>query len=295
MAAQTAGAHSSGSAGPRAMPRAVGAGRGAGAARGAGSHHPSRPRVRGLSSGRFARWSLSRNSWSPPLRARRGRGRTAGLGDAGWAVRPLGRARGADRGRAGGRVPARPPRWAERGPAGAPCRRDAPAAGVARGKLGARTRGAARPGTCLPLPPSGLRLGPPGRKGGAWDVQPHPRAGCGGPGTWSEGSRSGRRCAPPAPPEAAQSQHPAARAPPKRGLGDGKGPRKWRSRRRPWGPPCPSRKLRNGCGGAAWRGPGSAMPAEATAAFGSLLKADCVILLIKGRTLFSAEPQNMQK
>lgn len=37
------------------------------------------------------------------------------------------------------------------------------------------------------------------------------------------------------------------------------------------------------------------MLAEATAAFGSLLKADCVILLIKGRTLFSAEPQNMQK
>lgn len=207
MAAQTAGAHSSGSAGPRAMPRAVGAGRGAGAARGAGSHHPWRPRVRGLSPGRFARWSLSRNSWSPPLRARRGR--AAGLGDAGWAVRPPGRARGADRGRAGGRVPARPPRWAERGPAGAPCRRDAPAAGVARGKLGARTRGAARRGTCLPLPPSGLRLGTPGRKGGAWDVPPHPRAGCGSPGTWSEGSRSGRHCAPPAPREGGHSEPPS--------------------------------------------------------------------------------------
>lgn len=37
------------------------------------------------------------------------------------------------------------------------------------------------------------------------------------------------------------------------------------------------------------------MPSEATAAFGSLLKANCVIVLIKGRTLFSAEPQNMQK
>ena len=40
---------------------------------------------------------------------------------------------------------------------------------------------------------------------------------------------------------------------------------------------------------------GSAMLFEATAALGLLLKANCVILPIKGHYLFSAEPQNMQK
>lgn len=72
MAAQTAGAHSKGSAGPRAMPWAVGAERGDGTARGAVRHHPCWPRVRYP----FV-WSLSRNSWSNsspgrdvPLRSR---------------------------------------------------------------------------------------------------------------------------------------------------------------------------------------------------------------------------------
>lgn len=155
-AAQTAGAHSSRSAGPRAMPRAVGAGRGAGAARGAGSHHPCRPRDRGLAPGPFGGPSLPRNSRSPPLR------RGARLRD---AARESGR-RDEREGRTAARRRQGPGSPAPMGRA-RPGRRPLPdgraAAGVARGKLGARTRGAARPGTRPALPPSGLRLGAPGR------------------------------------------------------------------------------------------------------------------------------------
>lgn len=208
VAAQTVGAHSSGSAGPRAMPRAVGAGQGAGAARGAGSHHPCRPRVRGLSPGRFARWSLSRNLWSPPLRARRGPWRTARLRDAGSGVQPPGRARGADRGRAGGRVPARSPAR----PDGQMEAWQAPPAGGTRGRWAWRTGSwGPSPGASLVRGlasgsrPRACAWGRLAAKGAPGGVQPHPPSGCGSPG---------RHCTSPVSTlRASQSQHPTALGP----------------------------------------------------------------------------------
>lgn len=129
-AAQTDGTHSNGSAKPRAMPRAVGAGALGPARRGVRAPPPlsaARPLPFLLGTLRVGPFRATRGP--PPL--------PAGMrlsAPAAWT------SAGGGRGRAGRQGPrlARPDGQSEVG-AGAPCRRDTPAAGGARGQLGAGT------------------------------------------------------------------------------------------------------------------------------------------------------------
>lgn len=165
-------------------------------------------------------------------------GRGLGSPAAGTSARGGPRARR----RQGPRSLARPPRWADGGLAGAPCRRDARAMGVAHGKLGAQPRSLARPRTCLRLPTSGLCLGTPGRQGGAWGRPATPTFGVREPRTTLHLASVDTESLPvPAPNGAGTTEVRAC------------GRETSEKRNQPpvalWGPPSPARKLRNCWGG----------------------------------------------
>lgn len=155
--------------------------------------------------------------------------------------------------------------------AGAPCWRDAPAAGVTR-ETRARDPG---PGAAAPSPdvPPAPALGPtsPDVWPQRWHlggVQPHPPSGAGLPGAWSQISNSGRHCAPPASTGANQratqsrSGARAARAGRRETFKERNRPRPPGSPRHAApagrGPPHPSTMPRNCWAGAAWREPSGA-------------------------------------